>query len=124
MKLRGLQHVSCPYSNGDLEAVRHFYGKVLGLQELPVPDTLADSHLIWFAAVNQIELHFFPGLPDQGAKHHFCLDVDDLEEARRNLLDAGHAPFEATAIRNRPRFYCRDPVGNLIEFTSIDGDYL
>jgi hypothetical protein len=30
---------------------------------------------------------------------------------------------DQTAIPNRPRFFCRDPFGNLIEFTTILGDY-
>jgi catechol 2,3-dioxygenase-like lactoylglutathione lyase family enzyme len=70
-----------------------------------------------------MELHFFPGDGAPGSARHFCLDVDDLAEARRRLTEAGHQPYDTTPIRNRPRFFCRDPFDNLIEFTTIEGDY-
>ena len=57
------------------------------------------------------------------AARHFCLDTDGLEETRRCLLDAGYEPYDDTPIPNRPRFFCREPAGNLVEFTSIEGPY-
>ena len=47
-----------------------------------------------------------------------------LEETRRRLQEAGLEPFDDTPTPQRPRFFCRDPVGNLIEFTRIEGDNL
>jgi catechol 2,3-dioxygenase-like lactoylglutathione lyase family enzyme len=123
MKLRGLQHVSSPYPEGRQADVRSFYGDVLGLSEVPVPGTLAGDRLIWYWAGEGMELHFFPGERAPGSGRHFCLDVDDLAEARRRLTEAGHAPYDATPIPMRPRFFCRDPFDNLIEFTSVQGDY-
>jgi catechol 2,3-dioxygenase-like lactoylglutathione lyase family enzyme len=79
--------------------------------------------LVWFAAGDGLELHFFRGETDPAAARHFCLDVEDLEETRRRLLDAGHEPYDDTPIPNRPRFFCRDPAGNLVEFTRIEGPY-
>ena len=61
--------------------------------------------------------------PDFGAQRHFCLEVDDLEDWRGKLEDAGVETIDETAIPNRPRFFCRDPFGNLIELTTILGDY-
>ncbi len=123
MRLRSLQHVSSPYPEGEDASVRHFYGEVLGLREQPPPSTLADMRLVWFTAGDGLELHFFPERPDAESRRHFCFDIDDLEETRRRLQEAGLEPFDDTPILNRPRFFCRDPVGNLIEFTSIEGDY-
>ena len=124
MRLRALQHVSTPIPNGRQAAVRQFYSRVLGLREVPVPSTLEGQGLVWFSAGRQLELHFFPGEPEHGSGRHFCLDAEDLEEARQALRDAGRDPYDSTPIPNRPRFFCRDPFGNLIEFTSIQGDYL
>ena len=104
--------------------MRRFYGGVLGLEERPTPSTLAGTTLLWFSAGEGLELHFFPGVPDPKAGRHFCLDIEDLEETRRRLQEAGLEPYDDTPIPNRPRFFCRDPVGNLVEFTSIEGDYL
>ena len=124
MRLRSLQHVSSPFPDGKHDSVRQFYGEVLGLDERPTPSTLAGMGLLWFAAGEGLELHFFPSPPDLESRRHFCLDIDDLEETRRRLQEAGFEPFDDTPIPNRPRFFCRDPVGNLIEFTRIEGDYL
>jgi hypothetical protein len=43
--------------------------------------------------------------------------------ARRHE-EAGLEPFDDTPIPQRRRFFCRDPVDILIEFTRIEGDYL
>jgi catechol 2,3-dioxygenase-like lactoylglutathione lyase family enzyme len=123
VRLRSLQHVSSPYPEGATSSVRKFYGEVLGLRELPPPSTLADMNLLWFSAGGGLELHFFPGPPDLESRRHFCIDIEDLEETRRRLEAAGLEPFDDTPIPNRPRFFCRDPVGNLVEFTRIEGDY-
>src|SRR6266849_6195464 len=123
VRLRSLQHVSSSYPEGEIESMRRFYGEVLGLREQPTPSTLADMNLVWFSAGDGLELHFFPEPPDVKTRRHFCFDIDDLEDTRRRLQEAGLEPFDDTPIPNRPRFFCRDPVGNLIEFTSIEGDY-
>jgi len=124
VKLRSLQHVSSPYPEGEDAAVRRFYGKVLGLREKPTPSTLAGMSLVWFSAGQGLELHFFPGRTDPESARHFCFDIAELEEPRSRLEDAGLEPYDDTPIPNRPRFFCRDPAGNLVEFTSIEGDYL
>ena len=124
MRLRSLQHVSSPFPEGEQASIRRFYGEVLGLREKPTPPTLAHMGLVWFSAGDGLEMHFFPEPPDSKTARHFCLDIEDLEETRQRLTEAGLEPFDDTPIPNRPRFFCRDPVGNLIEFTRIEGDYL
>jgi catechol 2,3-dioxygenase-like lactoylglutathione lyase family enzyme len=121
-----LQHVSTPYPRGRQDDVRAFYSGVLGLVEKPVPDSLVHMELVWFeAGAAQVELHFLPDpvQPDATAQRHFCLEVDDVEAWRRRLEAKGVATSEDVPIPNRPRFFCRDPFGNLIEFTTIEGDY-
>jgi len=123
MRLRGLQHVSTPFPRGAQQTVRDFYGGVLGMTELTPPKSLGHLTLVWFSGGEGLELHFFQGEVDPKAARHFCLDVDDLDATRRQLEAAGLKPYDDTPIPNRPRFFCRDPVGNLVEFTSIQGDY-
>ncbi len=99
---------------------------MLGLIEKPVPASLVDQELVWFEAGSpDFELHFLPDPvpPDFGAQRHFCLEVDDLESWRRKLGAAGVETSDQAPIPNRPRFFCRDPFGNLIELTTILGDY-
>jgi catechol 2,3-dioxygenase-like lactoylglutathione lyase family enzyme len=124
--VRRLQHVSTPYPRGRQEDVRAFYGGVLGLVEKAVPASLADRELVWFeAGPLELELHFLPDpvLADRAAQRHFCLEVDDLESWRKRLREAEVETSDDTPIPNRPRFFCRDPFGNLIELTTIMGDY-
>ncbi len=124
MKPRRLQHVSSPYPEGRQADVRAFYGKVLGLREISVPRTIEHMRLVWFSAgPDSIEMHFFPGVPDPEHSRHLCLEVEDIKATRRQLEAAGYKPYDDIPIPNRPRFFCRDPFGNLIEFTSILGDY-
>jgi catechol 2,3-dioxygenase-like lactoylglutathione lyase family enzyme len=121
-----LQHVSTPYTRGRQEDVRAFYGDVLGLVEKQVPDSLAQMELVWFeAGPDEAELHFLPDpvQPDPGAQRHLCLEVDDVESWRRRLEEKGVETTDDVPIPNRPRFFCRDPFGNLIEITTIQGDY-
>jgi catechol 2,3-dioxygenase-like lactoylglutathione lyase family enzyme len=124
--IRRLQHVSTPYPRGRQDDVRAFYGGILGLDEKPVPETLSDQELVWFSAgEDELELHFLPDpvQPDPRAQRHFCLEVEDVAGWRRRIEQAGVETSDQTAIPNRPRFFCRDPFGNLVEFTTILGDY-
>ena len=126
MSVRRLQHVSTPYPRGRADEVRAFYGGVLGLSEKEVPASLVDLELVWFEAGDgELELHFLPDpvQPDPRAERHFCLEVEDAEAWRGRLEAAGVATSDQRPIHNRPRFFCRDPFGNLIEFTTIVGDY-
>jgi catechol 2,3-dioxygenase-like lactoylglutathione lyase family enzyme len=118
-----LQHVSSPFPPGRQADVRRFYGEVLGLGEVEVPRTLDPTRLVWYSTGDGLELHFFTGDPAPGSARHFALDVDDLAGTRRRLAEAGCRPYDGTPIPNRPRFFCRDPFDNLVEFTSIQGDH-
>ena len=121
-----LQHASIVIPVGAQESVRAFYGELVGLEEKQPPLALAHLNLVWFAAgEGEMELHFVPdpNPPDGMDQRHICLEVDDLEHYRRRLTEAGATLISADAIPFRPRFFCRDPFGNLVEFTSIQGDY-
>jgi catechol 2,3-dioxygenase-like lactoylglutathione lyase family enzyme len=126
MAVNRLQHVSSPYPRGRQDDVRAFYGGVLGLVEKEVPDSLRDQELVWFSAGDgELELHFLPDPvpPDPRALRHLCLEVGDVQAWRQHIEAAGVETSDQTPIPNRPRFFCRDPFGNLIEFTTIVGDY-
>ena len=121
-----LQHVSCSIPAGAQDTIRAFYNGILGLEEKPSPKALVDLNVIWFSVGdNEMELHFIPDpiLADPLGQYHFCLEVSELESYRARLTEAGYAIIEATPILNRPRFFCRDPFNNLVEFTLILGNY-
>ena len=121
-----LQHVSTTIPVGSQEEVRTFYGKVIGLEEKAPPSTLTHLNLVWFiAGEGEMELHFVPDpiRPRLEDQRHICLVVDDLEEYKRRLTEAGCTLEDAPPIPHRPRFFCHDPFGNRLEFTTILGDY-
>src|SRR5438067_12497603 len=121
-----LQHAAMNVARGSQEKVRAFYGGILGLEEKQPPQSLAHLNLVWFAAgEGEMELHFRPDPhpPDGTDRRHLCLVVDDLEDYRRRLTEAGATPTHAAPIPYRPRFFCRDPLGHLLEVTTIQGDY-
>ena len=119
-----IQHVSIPRPPGSGDETREFYSGLLGLQELPVPLSIQHLDLVWFR-VGDMELHCFSEEPvNDPSGRHFCLEVEDVEAMHARLVEAGYAPWNPEAIPGRPRFFCRDPFNNTIEFTSIVGNYL
>lgn len=121
MSLR-LQHVAISRTPGGDAAARAFYGGLLGLTEISPPATQAALDLIWYRLAGETELHIMVEEP-MGQDHsgrHFCLAVDDLMELRTRLEDGGVTTVGDLPIPGRPRFFVRDPFGNLIEITSIE----
>lgn len=121
-----IQHVSIPRPPGaeSREQARRFFAGLLGLEEKPVPKSIQHLDLIWFQ-VGDRELHCFSEESiDDPSGRHFCLVVEDVNAVRSKLAEAGYEPWSPEEIPGRPRFFCRDPFNNIIEFTSIKGNYL
>jgi catechol 2,3-dioxygenase-like lactoylglutathione lyase family enzyme len=122
-----LQHVSIPRPPGyeSRRQAQDFFGGLLGLKELPVPKSLQHLDLVWFQ-VGDLELHCFAEekVGQDPSGRHFCLVVKDVEVMRQQLVAAGYTPWDPEPIPGRPRFFCHDPFRNIIEFTTITGDYL
>ena len=127
MNVKRLQHVSIPVPPGSAVAARRFYGEGLGLSEKAVPRELDASMLTWFdAGEDEHELHCFvdEDFENRSTAQHLCFEVEDLEALKRQIAAAGvQLEPEPTAIHNRPRAFVRDPFGNLIEITQINGPF-
>ena len=116
-----LQHVSIAISSDGDDAARAFYGGPLGLEERPVPPKLDASQLIWFrVGGSDMELHLLKSGDAPPPAAHFCLVADDLAGVRARLEDAGVETNDGSEIVGRPRFFCHDPFGNLVELTRIE----
>lgn len=127
MSVYRLQHTSITMPPGGNDTARSFYTGVLGLREIPTPVTMRQDRLVWFSVSDDgDELHvlveddFEPNMNGQ----HLCLVVDDLAGMRSRLEKAGVEIGHEPDIAFRPRFSFRDPFGNKIEITEINGDYL
>jgi catechol 2,3-dioxygenase-like lactoylglutathione lyase family enzyme len=117
-----LQHVSIAIPVDGAARARAFYGGLLGLEERDVPPKLDPSQLIWFRVGGDLELHLFESDERPPEQPHFCLVVDGgLDELRMRLDEAGVATRDGSVLVGRPRFTCRDPFGNLIELTRLEG---
>ncbi len=121
-----LQHTSIPIPAGGQNAARSFFGDALAMTEVRPPSSLDVPNLVWFkAGEDGHEVHCFvdPDMHRKSSAQHLCLQVDDLGAFRARLGTHGVVVEETTPIHNRPRFFVRDPFGNLIELTQITGDY-
>jgi catechol 2,3-dioxygenase-like lactoylglutathione lyase family enzyme len=115
-----LQHVSVVIPLDGAEGARAFYGGLLGLEEREVLPKLDPAFFIWFRVGGDLELHLMLGDDVPSERAHFCLVVEDLEGLRARAEAAGFATRDATELVGRPRFFCHDPFGNLVELTRID----
>ena len=117
-----IQHVSIPVPADSIANARAFYVDLLQLDETPVPHALTSLDLLWFS-LGDTELHLFieESHADRSARH-FCIAVDDVDSLKVRLEAAGVPVVGATPIPGRPRHFCRDPFGNLIEFTTIEAE--
>lgn len=119
-----IQHVSIPRPPGSHDEARRFYSGILGLEEIPPPRSIQELDLVWFR-LGETELHLFaeePAGQDRSGRH-FCMAVDDLDAVRSRLEAAGVPVVGTIPIPGRPRYFVRDPFGNMIEICTIEGDY-
>lgn len=116
--IEGIDHVQIAAPRGSEDRVRAFYTGVLGLREIPKPAALQGRGGVWFDCGN-MQMHVgMDDRPDNAAsRRHVALRVSDLEAVRRLLGAHDIAIEEDTApLEGVRRFYCRDSVGNRVEF--------
>lgn len=127
MNVKRVQHVSIPVPPGSEERVRRFYGEALGLREKRVPRELDAALLTWFdVGSDEHELHCFvdEDFENRSTGQHLCFEVENLDATKDRISAAGvQLEPEPVAIHNRPRAFVRDPFGNLIELTQINGPF-
>jgi len=124
-RVQRLQHASVGIEAGREAEARAFYSGVLGLREKPRPIGLKNNPVIWFDAGDaEHEVHLM-ALPHYVAPagNHLCLEVDDLDAMRAQIIAHGIPEEDAPAIDNRPRLVLKDPFGNGIELTQITGRF-
>jgi catechol 2,3-dioxygenase-like lactoylglutathione lyase family enzyme len=101
----------------DVEQSRAFYAGVLGLREVPRPESF-DFPGAWFE-IGPTFLHLLgKPQPDPHGPRHFCLWVSDLRAAAARL-EAARFRVEWKTNHKIPgidRFFTHDPDGNRIEF--------
>ena len=107
----------------DSESVaKDFYCGLLGLREVPKPQSLARRGGFWLQ-LNDFQVHVGveSGVERQRSKAHIAYLVDDLELWRERLLNNNVEILDGIPIPNYSRFEFRDPFGNRVEFLQASG---
>ncbi|MGH8986405.1 MAG: VOC family protein [Acidimicrobiia bacterium] len=111
MKVTRIHHASVNTRGTALDTVHRFYADVLGLPLAPRPDLGVDG--VWFDAGGS-QVHVIdapaPGAGIDPIGNHYCLAVDDLDDAAAELAHAGVEFFRAG-----DQVFLTDPAGNTIE---------
>jgi len=110
-----LSHINVTMPKGGEEVARAFYSGLLGLPEIPKPESMRVRGGVWFDA-GGLDLHVSveESRPGPDSYRHFGLECPEVDELRARLTAAG---IETETGRPAPwkRFYVRDPFGNRIE---------
>ncbi|MCX9191698.1 glyoxalase [Carbonactinospora thermoautotrophica] len=112
--ITAVHHVQLAAPPGSEDRLRDFYGRVLGMTEVPKPPELARRGGCWFRA-GDVELHL--GIEEDfrpARKAHPGLVVEDIDAYAARL--AAHGARWDDALPGYRRFYSEDPFGNRLEF--------
>jgi catechol 2,3-dioxygenase-like lactoylglutathione lyase family enzyme len=98
-------------------AAKRFYGEVMGLDEVPKPESSRGRGGAWYQ-LGPMQLHLsvedVEGMPL--SKRHVCYIVSDLAAAEERFRSAGVEIIpDDIPTAGWSRFYVRDPGGNRLE---------
>lgn len=117
MTLREIHHVQITIPKGMEDEARAFYCRMLGLREIPKPESLAGRGGFWLELGEmQIHVGIEDGINRENSKAHVAYLVADLAGWRDKLSDNGIEIIEGIPIPGYKRFEFRDPFGNRVEF--------
>jgi glyoxylase I family protein len=113
-----IEHVAVIVS--DIERAKAFYGGVLGMTEVPRPETF-DFPGAWYRN-GPTDLHLISRAQiDPESRRHVAFYVADLQTAARVLQAHGYPVlWETMKIAGLDRFFTQDPDHNRIEIMSSD----
>lgn len=111
-------HAQVSVPKGEEEAARQFYCGILGLKEVPKPESLAGRGGFWLQ-LGDFQVHI--GIEEESdrsrtSKSHVAYEVEDLEAWRAKLTENKIRILDGIPIPNYDRFEFRDPFGNRVEF--------
>ena len=100
----------------DVARAKHFYGEVLGLTEVPRPESFDFGGAGYRNGPTDLHIIQRPQ-PDAESRRHVAFYVADLDAAARVLQAAGFPVLweQKYKIRGIDRFFTADPDGNRIE---------
>ncbi|MCU0464291.1 MAG: VOC family protein [Anaerolineae bacterium] len=112
-----LHHVQITVPSDRVDEARAFYLDLLGLTEIPKPDSLKARGGFWVLLAGQeIHISLEDGVNRAQTKAHIAYEVDDLDGWRALLAGKGIQTDGNAPIPGYDRFEFRDPFGNRVEF--------
>lgn len=113
-----LHHVNVTVPRSLEDAAKNFYGVIMGLQEVPKPESSRGRGGAWYQ-MGRLQLHVSieNSLGDDcTSKRHVCYTVANLAEAEERFRSAGVEILpDDQPTPGWSRFYVRDPGGNRLE---------
>ena len=111
-------HVNVTVPRSLEQAAKHFYGVILGLQEVPKPESSRRRGGAWYQ-LGPMQLHLSIEEPlgeNCISKRHVCYTVSNVAEAEERFRKAGVEILpDDQPTPGWTRFYVRDPGGNRLE---------
>jgi catechol 2,3-dioxygenase-like lactoylglutathione lyase family enzyme len=111
-----LHHVNVTVPPELEAATKHFYGELLGLEQVPKPAAARQTGAWYQIGDNQLHLSVDDEARGPLSSRHICFHVSNLAESEKRFRDAGFEIFsDPRPIPGIERFYVRDPGGNQLE---------
>jgi catechol 2,3-dioxygenase-like lactoylglutathione lyase family enzyme len=115
LPFNAIDHVQLAMPAGGEQAAREFYGRLLGMVEIPKPVELAKRGGAWFTS-GAVQIHLGIEADFRPAKKaHPALKCSDYDAILLKLRDAGISIQEDRNVPGVERCHIQDPFGNRIE---------
>jgi catechol 2,3-dioxygenase-like lactoylglutathione lyase family enzyme len=115
-------HVQIAAPWGCEAEARHFFGDLLGLEEIEKPEPLSSRGGVWFALGGGAQLHVGveePFAPARKAHPAFRAAAAELDDIAQRLEAAGDEVAWDDSLPGARRFYTADPWGNRLELLAV-----
>ncbi|QUG40058.1 VOC family protein [Psychrobacillus sp. INOP01] len=112
---KSIDHVQLAAPKGSEAIAKHFFGDILGFQEVEKPESLKKRGGAWFEFGNY-QIHIGIEEPFAPAKKaHPAFQVENLEALKIHLTKNEVSYIVDTDLPGANRIYVNDPFGNRIE---------